>query len=71
MHETDAFRQQCRTEVIARWWVPLTQYNADYRRDGVLTIYSREVPLAYCRCGFCCAADWARKNGYVRLGEQP
>lgn len=70
MHETDAFRKTCKTEVIARWWLPQTVYCADYQRDGLFRVW----------CNGCCmamssgnklesSAKWAASNGYVRLGD--
>lgn len=72
MHETDAFRQQCRTEVIARWWLPgCLRYHAEYQRDDRFAVYCDGVCIGYIIGTLEDAIDWAMKNGYVRLGEQP
>lgn len=70
MHETDAFRRECRTEVIAKWWLPHTMYFADYQRDGRFAVYLDGVPVAYNKNGSLKrASEWCKSNGYVRLGD--
>ena len=72
MHETDAFRKECRTEVVAKWWLPHTMYFADYQRDGRWCVYCDGVPIAYSlKATLKQAVRWAKENGYMRLGDAP
>lgn len=73
MHETDAFRDQVRTEAIARWWIPYTLYFADYTRESVLTVYHNKAILSWTAPVTLEFAElWAISNNYVRcIGEVP
>lgn len=70
MHETDAFRQSCRTEVIAVWWLPLTTHTAEFRRDGRFVMRSAgQVTAWFVDQDLGETAEWCKANGYARLGD--
>ncbi len=71
MHETDAFRKECRTEVIAKWWLPHTAYYAQYTRDGLFCVFEEGSPVGTGVLGgdLHDAAVWCYHNGYVRLSD--
>ena len=71
MHETDTFRKECRTEVVAKWWLPYTLYLAEYARCGRLSIYYDGCCTGMSDLSLEGASTWAQQNGYVRLGEAP
>jgi hypothetical protein len=71
MHETDAFRRECRTEVIAKWWRPYSPYIADYSRDGVFRVYEGGTQCGPGVLGGSLedAAEWCSRHGYMRLSD--